>query len=1020
MTVRHSAWLLEVLTEPVGSSLVEPAAGGDTVLQLADAVDFQTDGGIVDINGARLSFASADPDADTITLATPLVAPVDVDDLVQVWDVDNDRAMVNVIALVELADAGESDDDPIRCRVNYGLSVTLAEGARPYRGETVVVEEVDGAWSLIDVVGIEPVVFGGYLAPGTVPKTSFDPDLAQELADNETAIDLLQVDLAAAAAAVAALQDGVENAQASADGKTRVWYQDTPPAGADHKVDDTWFDTNDGNRIYRWNGSTWAAAPLGGAAIAPGSIAAGQLASTINDAISSAQTTADAAQTAADGAAAAAAGAQATANGKSKIFMQSTTPTAVAANDIWIDPGNGNVVKVATAPGTGNWVTRQDAAIQAAADAATAAQGTADGKNRVTYSTSAPTVGSPGVPGDLWFVRSGSVITSQFLCTAGTGTTSGNTWQSQTISNSVIASLDAAKITTGTLDALRIGVNSITANHIAADAVTASELAAGAVTTAKLAAGAVTANEIAASTITAAKIAAATIDASRLVAGTITAASGIIGNAAIGTAQIIDGSITTAKIGAAQITNALIADATIQSAKIAALDAAKITTGTLDAARIGADAITAVKIAAGAVTAAKIAAGTITANEIAAGAVTAGKVAAGAIDGMVITGATLRTAAAGRRWELASSPNNSLVGFSGLSGERAPGSLTIDSLTFNPEIPAIAQTYAQVKIQGYQTFAGQTDWPAPMIELWTAVKDINGKPNTSINMNSTGIQWTDDPTGNLTNASNWITAGRGRRSDVTGGINLTSQVGISLTNDDVSSAYIDLYTNTFHVYSVQRGAQGDELATFQSTPSITFMRQPGLTEGNFGHHIRCIPTDVQIYIDSPTMRLAQSFGGGLLRLPVVNAATTTTAAANMFINSTAHNVARSTSMRAAKLAIEPISAADALALLDVDVVTWFDRAASEAYAASITEADDEARDRLLSDMTVGLRRIPGLVAEDVDAAAPLFATHDSDGNLTGVAYDRVGVAWIPAYKHLLAMVVDQQEQITQLKNGAAA
>jgi hypothetical protein len=67
---------------------------------------------------------------------------------------------------------------------------------------------------------------------------------------------------------------------------------------------------------------------------------------------------------------------------------------------------------------------------------------------------------------------------------------------------------------------------------------------------------------------------------------------------------------------------------------IANLDAGKITTGTLDADRIGA--------------------GTIVAGHLATDSVTTDKLAANAIDGMVITGATLRTAASGPRVTLTS------------------------------------------------------------------------------------------------------------------------------------------------------------------------------------------------------------------------------------------------------------------------------------------------------------------------------------------------------------------------------
>lgn len=87
-------------------------------------------------------------------------------------------------------------------------------------------------------------------------------------------------------------------------------------------------------------------------------------------------------------------------------------------------------------------------AATAAQTAATAAQTTANGKNKVTYSTSAPG-STANTAGDIWFVRNTTtgLITAQYEGQGGTS------WASRTIDNTVIANLDAGKITTGTLGA---------------------------------------------------------------------------------------------------------------------------------------------------------------------------------------------------------------------------------------------------------------------------------------------------------------------------------------------------------------------------------------------------------------------------------------------------------------------------------------------------------------------------------------------------------------------------------------
>jgi len=58
------------------------------------------------------------------------------------------------------------------------------------------------------------------------------------------------------------------NAQASADGKNTIYRQTTQPTGASYATGDTWFDSDDGNKIYRYDGTTWVAVQLGGNGLA--------------------------------------------------------------------------------------------------------------------------------------------------------------------------------------------------------------------------------------------------------------------------------------------------------------------------------------------------------------------------------------------------------------------------------------------------------------------------------------------------------------------------------------------------------------------------------------------------------------------------------------------------------------------------------------------------------------------------------------------------------------------------------
>jgi hypothetical protein len=58
------------------------------------------------------------------------------------------------------------------------------------------------------------------------------------------------------------------NAQVTADSKVKTFAQASPPTATG--VGDLWMDTDDGNRLYRWTGSAWAAQLMGTGAIAPG------------------------------------------------------------------------------------------------------------------------------------------------------------------------------------------------------------------------------------------------------------------------------------------------------------------------------------------------------------------------------------------------------------------------------------------------------------------------------------------------------------------------------------------------------------------------------------------------------------------------------------------------------------------------------------------------------------------------------------------------------------------------------
>lgn len=177
-------------------------------------------------------------------------------------------------------------------------------------------------------------------------------------------------------AAVQGLQGYLDALEAAivgvAQGRSNSYRQPLPPT-ANLNTGDTWFDSDDGDRFYRWDGTQWV---------------------DVSDQRID-QVFADAAA-----AIAAAAGAQATADGKVTTFFSSTTPTNPHTGDLWIRTDQGNKLYRYSATPTPTWTAVQDSGIQQAILAASNAQDTADGKVVTYFQPSSPIGASLG---DLWF-----------------------------------------------------------------------------------------------------------------------------------------------------------------------------------------------------------------------------------------------------------------------------------------------------------------------------------------------------------------------------------------------------------------------------------------------------------------------------------------------------------------------------------------------------------------------------------------------------------------------------------------
>ena len=444
-----------------------------------------------------------------------------------------------------------------------------------------------------------------------------------------------------AATAQTQANTGVTNAataQSLAATKTVTFTGTTAPTAL--TIGDLWIDTANGNIIKRATATgsgSWVA--LQDVAIATAQTQANTgvtnaataqtqanlgvtNAGTAQTQANTATTNAATAQTQANAGVTNAATAQTLAASKTVTFTGSAVPSALAVGDIWVDSGNGNIIKRASATGTGSWVALQDTAISTAQTQATlgvnnaataqgvantastnantantnastalstanAAQTAANGKNKVNYSASAPGTAANTI-GDIWFQQDGSnVIIGQWTGASGTA------WTVNTIGNAVVANLDAGKLTAGSIAAGRISAGLITSTMIATNTIVAGNIAAGAIVTASMTANTISGDRISVGTLDAGRITANTITASQIATDTITAT------------QIAANAITVSELAAGAVTTAAMTANTISGDRISA--------GTLDASKITANTITAGQIFAGTITAAQMLAGTITA-----------------------------------------------------------------------------------------------------------------------------------------------------------------------------------------------------------------------------------------------------------------------------------------------------------------------------------------------------------------------------------------------------------------------
>lgn len=540
-------------------------------------------------------------------------------------------------------------------------------------------------------------------------------------------------------------------AQTSADGKNTVFYQTAQPPTTGRKTGDTWFDTDDGNRIYRWDGSKWAAAQFGTNAIAnavitnaliadatiqsakianldaakittgilsadriaAGSVVFGKLDSSTQGTINTAKNNAQSALN------------QLSVNAQTKLngvelFDQTYngdtackpfaagTYTIVPATEVTGGNANsGNLIKTVNAQYlyTDYIPVNVDNPFYWCMDAYNLSTNTGTlyiqvcfyDKNKVAVETNEAAINIIG----------------------GVSLTAANTWQKLEGWSSVPALTDVRKKAyyarirylprysgqTGTTYIRNVHWKQLGSNQVAQiesiDSILAvwcynndktyingGKIYTGTIAATQIAANAIVAGKIAANAVTTATIAAGAINADKLAANSVNAS------------KIVAASITAAQLAANTITGDKIAATTIAAGNLAAnsITSDKIVADAITTAKIAAKAVTANEIAAGTITAAQIAANAITATQLAAGAVTAVKIAAGQITADKIAAGAIT---ADKFYGTAITSNNYVANSAGMKINLANG--TIDTKNFKVDSAGNVAMTGTLTMQGAQS-----------------------------------------------------------------------------------------------------------------------------------------------------------------------------------------------------------------------------------------------------------------------------------------------------------------------------
>lgn len=407
-----------------------------------------------------------------------------------------------------------------------------------------------------------------------------------------------------------------------------------------------------------------------------------------------------------------------------------------------------------------------------------------------------------------------------------------------------------------------------------------------------------------------------------------------------------------------------------------------------------AGAVTTAALDALAVTADKIAANAITADKILAGQVTGTKIAGDAIDGKTITGAILRTAASGQRVQIDSAGLRAFnsAGTAVTTISASTGGLTATGATINGSLTTVSGTSSAVVNNGVITLT------SPDLFGITRTSQLRGADLTV----GTGSQY-----GQLSSAGFIAVSGSGT-------IGLSPSPSVSQFS---ASTHLDIVTSG----GVQMAFRSDTNGLYVSLPSVN-LRDYRPNDGTISFVTANQNGTLATWRTGTATTPGDLTSSGRL---IANTTMRTigfesTSASASCVMTTGGWLQRSTSLAAAKVAVEDLVLDGIAVTRALRPRTWHDRGSAERLADGLdrqARGEDVDWDELAVEYP---ERIPGFIAEEV-AALNLpagFATRDPDGNLSGLAYDRIPAIHTLAIQQLADLIDELTARLTALEGAA--